>query len=103
MLNTEEMNRTSEELTRNLSLSGLTATQAATDLGFSEPRLSSCLAVDGQADPVEVWQLRDYLDQAVRDAGSRPVLFTVLTEKSRNKARLWFRMRKTPRHTFPAS
>lgn len=102
-LNAEEQHRTSAELAANLELSGLTARQVATDLGFTLERLADTLDVDGPGDPVDVWQLRDYLVQAVTDAGREPVAFTVLTESSRALARNWFRLRAAPRHDFAAS
>ncbi len=101
-LNAEETRRTSEELKANLSRSGLSAREAAADLGFTTERLRSTLDIDEASDPVDVWQLRDYLAQAVLDAGREPVPFTVLTGRSRLRARLWFRLRPAPRHTFPA-
>ncbi|KQO96593.1 DUF2316 family protein [Leifsonia sp. Leaf264] len=99
-LNREEQRRTSSELAANLELSGLTTEQVATDLGFTLERLGETLDVDGPGDPVDVWQLRDYLVQAVTDAGREPVAFTVLTESSRALARTWFRLRTAPRHAF---
>lgn len=58
------------------------------------------LGVTEGAGPAEVWQLRDYLDQAVRDAGGRPVPFTVLTDRARHLARVWFTLPQAPRHDF---
>jgi hypothetical protein len=84
----------------NLALSGLTRLQVATDLRFTPQRLRSTLDVDHANDLVDVWQLRDYLEQAVRDAGHQPVPYTVLSRRSRLKARLWFSSRKAPRHDF---
>ena len=103
MLNAEECRRTSDELTRNLSVSGLTPAEVAADLEYSPRRLASTLAVDGPSDPVDVWQLRDYLEQAVRDAGQTPVPFTVLTERSRSSAVSWFHLRSAPHHDFTAA
>jgi hypothetical protein len=93
--------RTSDELRSNLALSGLTPQQAAAVLRFTAPQLRAALDVDA-ADPVDVWQLRDHLEQAARDAGHRPTAYTVLTERSRLLARAWFRLREAPPHTRPA-
>jgi hypothetical protein len=95
-LNEREQRRTSDELRRNLALSGLTTDEAAADLGFSAERLESTLGLDFASDPVDAWQLRDYLEQAITDAGGVPVPFTVLTEASRERARGWFRLREAP-------
>jgi hypothetical protein len=101
-LNSEEQRRTSAELRQNLEFSGLSAADAASDLDFTAARLESTLALDYASDPVDVWQLRDYLEQAVRDAGHTPIAFTVLTESSRLSARGWFRLREAPRHVGSA-
>lgn len=42
------------------------------DLAFMPVRLRQTLDVDPVSDPVDVWQLRDHLQQAVLDAGVRP-------------------------------
>jgi len=99
-LNDAESRRTSGELTTNLGLSGLTTSEVAGDLCFTLERLQSALAVADGADPVDVWELRDYLEQAARDAGRQPAGYTVLTDRSRHLARTWFRLRKAPRHVF---
>jgi len=102
-LNSAELVRTRAELTANLDLTGLTRDQVAADLGYDAARLRAALEPDGAGDPVDVWQLRDYLNQAVRDAGRTPVPFTVLTERSRLRARMWFHLREAPRHEFAAA
>lgn len=99
-LNTAERLRTSAELRSNLALSGLTADEAAADLGFEPGRLRGVLDVEPGADPVDVWQLRDYLEHAVRDAGGEPTPYSVLTARSRVMARAWFPLREAPRHDF---
>lgn len=102
-LNDTERRRTSDELKGNLELSGLTLSEVAADLDFPLERLRSALDVGDGVDPVDIWQLRDYLEQAVNDAGRQPAAYTVLTNRSRLAARLWFRLRKAPRHAFPTS
>ncbi|GAA2972881.1 DUF2316 family protein [Streptomyces enissocaesilis] len=101
-LNDAERRQTSDELQTNFALSGLTTAEVAADLHFTPQRLHSALEADPTCDPVDVWQLRDYLIQAVRDAGHQPAPFTVLTQRSRLKARVWFSLRKAPRHDFAA-
>lgn len=99
-LTDEELRRTGDELQANLMLSGLTNGQVESDLDFTPEQLHGCLAgVDG-VDPVDVWQLRDFLEQAVTDAGGQPAAFTVLTAVSRVRAQGWFRLRDAPRHQF---
>lgn len=102
-LNATERHRTAQEFAENLSLTGLTPHDVAADLAFTPDQLRHTLDVDPASDPVDVWQLRDYLQQAVLDAGGTPVLYTVLTRRSRLKARVWFSLRKVPHHDFTAS
>ncbi|WP_329124698.1 DUF2316 family protein [Streptomyces sp. NBC_01465] len=99
-LNATERLRTSEELKTNLRLSGLTPGEAAADLHFTPRRLRD--ALDASSDPADVWQLRDYLEHAARDAGQHPTPYTVLTDRARLLARAWFSLRKAPRHDFTA-
>lgn len=100
-LNSFEQATTSEQLKLNLALTGLSHGQLTADLGYSADRLAAALAVDS-ADPVDVWELRDYLTNAVIDSGNRPVPFTVLTNASRRQAAIWFQLRIAPRHAFDA-
>ncbi len=100
MLNREEIARTAAEHHANLDLSGLTLDEVAVDLDFTPARLRSALDLVEVHDPADVWLLRDYLEQAVSDAGREPVPYTVLTEASRRRARGWFHLRPAPRHSF---
>lgn len=102
-LNDAERRRTSDELRGNLESSGLTSLQAAADLGFSPERLQATLRVERASDPVDVWLLRDYLEQAARDAGQSSTAYTVLTERSRRAARGWLHLHEAPRHVFAPS
>ncbi|NDZ92914.1 DUF2316 family protein [Streptomyces sp. SID6673] len=101
-LDDAQRRRTSDELRRNADLCGLTHGAMAADLGFTTDHLREVVALSGPQDPVDVWLLRDYLEQAVRDAGRDPEPFTVLTPASRRMARMWFRLRPAPRHMFAA-
>lgn len=93
-LNAAERHRTGEEFARNLALSGLAPHDVAADLAFTPEWLRQTLDVD----PVDVWQLRDHLQQAVLDAGGTPVPYSVLNDRSRLKAPLRFRLCSAPRH-----
>lgn len=97
-LNTEELARTRSELRANLDLAGLTTAQVATDLDWSADRVHTALHSTRPSDPVDVWQLRDYLEYAVRDAGRTPIPFTILTSRNRIMAHRWFNLRTAPRH-----
>ncbi|MEJ3405744.1 DUF2316 family protein [Rathayibacter sp. YIM 133350] len=97
-LNAEERARTSNELRANLELSGLTVDEVMADVQFTPHRLERSLSVAEESDPVDVWELRDYLDRVILDAGGRPAPYTVLTAGSRLRARMWFSLRTPPRH-----
>lgn len=88
-LNRTQRAATSRELLANLELAGLDRPQLRQLTGWSAQRVTAALELNG-ADPADVWQLRDLLEQAVRDAGGSPVEFTVLTERARAAARGWF-------------
>jgi hypothetical protein len=101
-LNDAERRRTAAELRQALDRSGLGLDEVAADLSMTRDRVTRVLNV-ASAESVDVWQLRDYLQQAIADQGFETVRFTVLTESSRTAARQWFRLRAAPRHTFVRS
>ena len=96
-LNNSEQHRTSAELTANLELSGLDLAEVQADLDFTPIRLQSTLAFDN-AQPADVWLLRDYLDQVIIDRGRMPLPYTTLTEQARVNANRWFSLQVAPRH-----
>lgn len=92
----DERHATSEELAANLSRSGLSREHVCEDLEFSDHALEAALELRDLVDPVDVWVLRDYLEQAARDAGAEPAVYTVLTEDARTEAYKWFELRQAP-------
>lgn len=102
-LTPDQIARTRGELRENLELTGLSEDQVTADLQWPVQRLQAALHVGGHTDPVDVWELRDYLERAVLDAGASPVPFSTLTAENRALARRWFRLRTAPRHEFPRS
>lgn len=101
-LNLMQMRRASAELRANLDRSGLTPLEVQTDLGFTAVRLRRALHMRPGTNGSDIWLLRDYLEQAVRDSGGNPVPYTVLTEESRKQARTWFTLHPAPHHNFAA-
>jgi hypothetical protein len=95
-LNTEQQARTRDEFQANYHLCGVTAQQIQTDLGFTSRQLDHTLHIHPASDPADVWLLRDYLDKIIRHHGGDPVPFTVLTERYRLAASLWFSLRRVP-------
>ena len=95
-LTTAEQRRTSSELRANLALSGLSADNVRTALGFTDAQLEATLSVGPAASPADVWLVRDYLEQRVLAQGGTPVPYTVLTSQARQLAAGWFRLRPVP-------
>lgn len=95
-LSAETLRQARIELVAALEQSGLSRAEVAADLGFTEEGLAAAVAVDRGADPVEVWMVRDYLEQAARDRGAEPYPHTVLTEELRIAALKWFDLRQPP-------
>lgn len=89
-LNEAQRRDPATELSENLSRSGLTESRASNQAQLDSQRFRAALNVSPDADPVDVWRVRDFLDQAVRDNGQQPVTYLVLTEEARQAARRWF-------------
>lgn len=90
-----QQHRVRVELQSHFQLVGLTELEAASDLGGTVTRLQRTLQLTPGAEPVDVWQLRDYIVKACSDARVRP-RFSVLTATNRLRARLWFQLKPAP-------
>lgn len=95
-LDSRQQHQVRVELEQHFALAGLTDEEAAADLGWDIARVRRTIELAHGAEPVDVWQLRDYIARAVKDAGHHPT-FTVLTSGNRLRARLWFGLRPAPR------
>lgn len=95
-LNGKERARASLELQTSYQLAGLHRQDVVTDLGLSAEQLDAVLTVRPGVDPAQVWLLRDYLDQALRDHGREPAVHIVLTDAAREDAVRWFHLRPAP-------
>lgn len=89
-LDEDQKEGTRRELRRNLELAGSTLDALAVELAWSRSRLENTLTISPEADPVDVWILRDALEVAVRSRGEVPERYTVLTEGVRAQAERWF-------------
>ena len=86
--------RTADEFAAALARSGLTREGLRAGTGLDRERFDAALEVrGGDADPRDVWLVRDALETAVRDANGEPVPFSVLTEEMRSAAAGWFGVR----------
>jgi hypothetical protein len=97
-LDAAERKRTSEELQANCRLSELSLEDVQAGTGFSPEQLETTIAVAQRANPADVWQLRDFLDSAVRRHGIEPMPYSYLTEEIRASAELWFPPSAGARH-----
>lgn len=95
-LNAAQQDQVRRELESQFALAGLTEQEAAADLEWTVARLRRTVQLNAGADPVDVWQLRDYIRAAAKGAGRSP-RFTILTDGNRLRASFWFRLRRAPR------
>ena len=89
-LNPEQRRTTADEFTENLSRAGLTLEQAQARSSLSEQRFSAAISVSPDAHPVDVWAVRDLLEDLVEEAGGTSVEHSVLNDKARSAAQVWF-------------
>ncbi len=94
-LDSAQLQRVAEEFEYNFALAEVTPAGAAADLSWTPERVQRTMQLASGSDPVDVWQLRDYLHAAVKAAGRRPS-FTVLSSRNRLRAMLWFGLRPAP-------
>jgi len=59
------------------------------ELEFSPKQLHDSLEMDGNSNGYDVWKLRDYLIDKLKEQGKEPYPFSILKEN------IWFPYRKT--------
>lgn len=84
-LNLAQRKQTSKELRENYQRSGLTPEEILTDLGFRAEQLEETLNLGPSSKGEEVWRLRDYLDDKIKEQGNEPYPYSVL------KTNIWYR------------
>ncbi len=77
-LNILERKQTSAELYENYRISGLTREIIQADLHFSETQLENTFAVGSIENPVDVWKLRDYMEETILEQGKKPYPYSKL-------------------------
>ena len=88
-LNEQQRAATRDELGSNLALSGQSVADVAAALGLSSASVQSALDV-ADAQPQDVWLVRDYLNTVIRSNGATPLPYSSLTESMRAAAQRWF-------------
>lgn len=99
-LTRNQMEATAEEHRAHLDATGLTYADVLADLEWDSRRLAATLGGNDSTDPVDAWELRDYLVAAVRDRGVDVEPYSVLTDANKQRATQWFDLRAAPRHDF---
>lgn len=96
-LNSVQRLTTSAELRAHLDATGIPDAEVAAALGWTVRRLETAVEVGADCDPVDVWELRDFLSATLRRQGHPgAVSFTVLTDEARTSAQRWFALREPP-------
>lgn len=91
-LSSQQRAITRTELQTNLELSGLSRTELEQKLGLDAHRVSDALQV-ADAEPADVWLLRDYLERVIQARGGIPHPYSYLTAEMRAAAERWFPLR----------
>ncbi|WP_312980143.1 DUF2316 family protein [Corynebacterium sp.] len=95
-LNDQQRRQTASEFAENLTRSGLSPEEVRERAALPLERFSAALEVTPDAHPVDVWWVRDTLEQMVRESGVDPVSHAVLTEEMRGAAAVWFGVGEGP-------
>lgn len=91
-----EHDPTGRELRANLALSGLGHEDLEEHLGLTPHQIRATLYLGPHSDPIDVWLVRDWLLQVIRDRGGQPVPFTVLTDRAREIALHYIVLKDVP-------
>ncbi len=83
-LNRMQKKQTSEELKKNYQISGLTPVEIQHGLGLDFRMIEETLKMSPNADPTNVWRLRDYMEEKIIEQGKKPFPYSVL------KVNRWF-------------
>lgn len=95
-LNPEQLERNRRELQANRQLCPLDDQQLCAALGWTPEQLHANLSIGAGSEPGEIWRLRDFLEQVIRDTGGTPMPFTVLSDDKRAQSIVWFGARTIP-------
>jgi hypothetical protein len=77
-LNIKERKITSEELKKNLQISGATPKEIQFSLDMNQEELQVTLTLAPNSDPRAVYRLRDYIDERIRELGKKPYPYSLI-------------------------
>ena len=89
MLNRKQKEATAYELQKNYNQLPLNKTQILYDLQFQKNQLDHALHVDEKTNGYDVWKLRDYLEDKVKEFELAFYEFSILNEN------IWYHYDKT--------
>lgn len=84
-LTAEQKEQTSRELKENYRISGLKPDEIEVVLGFDTEQLQELLNLYPTPNPTNVWRLRDYMEEVIKEKGKQPYPYTSLREN------IWYR------------
>ncbi len=79
MLNAQQKRQNSVELKENFRILGFAPERIQADLGLSEKELQVTLDVGPRENATNVWRLRDYMEDKIKEQGKTPHPYTILT------------------------
>ena len=77
-LSTREIEQTRMEMAKNFEILGLSPEAIAEELGFSSLDFKNALGVVPHYNPTNVWKLRDYMEEKIKEQGKSPYPFSIL-------------------------
>lgn len=94
-LNREQMADTGADLRANLERAALSVEELGAWLGLEPAAVEATLAMNGDADPVTVWAVRDAIESTLQSEGDAGD-WSVLTAANRERAQQWYSLREVP-------
>lgn len=99
-LSQKQIDTTAAEHRAHIHALGVTPAQVCNDLGWEDRRLADVLVGKAETDPVDSWELRDYLVATARNIGADVAAYSNLTDENRLRAQQWFDLLQPLRHSF---
>ncbi|CVI68419.1 hypothetical protein NDGK_01207 [Clostridiales bacterium CHKCI001] len=84
-LSVEKKITTSRELRRNYKILGMDPQLIQNDLGFTEQMLLDTLNVTSSTTGVNIWKLRDYMNDKIKEQGKKPAPYSILKYNIRHR------------------
>jgi len=79
-LSIKEIDQTRIEMAENFEILGMSPEEIEKELGFSPLDFKNALGVIPHYNPTNVWKLRDYMEEKIKEQGKTPYPFSILTK-----------------------